>query len=173
MNNRPIVMAFFRRFLILLGVSIILVFSFSEIAYRLMKDPTSRPPGTVELVIPNGTATRIAAGETPPGIPTDMVFIIGDTLLVKNEDSQAHQLDVLFIPPGSSASMKLGEANDYAFACSFQPSRYVNLTVRQATTWVTRLAALWYGVPVTVMFLLTYSFIFWPLKPTNAPSTQP
>ena len=164
MNNRELVQAFLKRFFILLAVSIVLVMGVSELAYRLMKEPVSRPPGTIELVIPAGTAARVAAGEAAPGIPQDLVFIAGDTLVVKNEDTAAHQLDILYIPPGSSASMKLGHAENYALKCSFQVSRYYNLTVRQATTWVTRLQALWYGVPVTVMFLLVYSFVFWPLR---------
>jgi hypothetical protein len=168
MNNRPLVIAFLKRFLILLGISILLVGGLSELAYRLTKDPTSRPAGTVELIIPSGTAERIQAGQEAEGIPQDMVFVVGDTLVVKNIDTEPHQFDLMYIPAGTSASMALGTANDFAFSCSFQSSRYYNLTVRQATTWVTRLQALWYGVPVTVMFLLTYSFIFWPLRPKPA-----
>jgi hypothetical protein len=165
MTHRYLVNAFIRRFLILLGVSSLAWLVFGELAYRLIKDPASRPPTTVELTIPAGTADRVAAGETPPGIPTDLIFVAGDTLLVKNEDRVTHQLDLLYIPAGASASMSLPEANDFAFSCSFQPNNYFNLTVRQATTFATRLSALWYGVPVTVGFLLAYSFIFWPLKP--------
>jgi hypothetical protein len=165
MNNRQLVNAFIQRFFILLAISILVWLAFGEIAYLLIKDPTSRPPGTVELIIPAGTAERVAAGETPPGIPEEMIFVAGDTLLVKNEDNVTHQLDLLYIPAGASASMTLPEANDFAFSCSFSPNNYFNLTVRQATTWTTRLSALWYGVPVTVMFFLAYSFIFWPLKP--------
>jgi hypothetical protein len=165
MTNRVLVNAFIRRFFILLAVSIVIWLLFGEIAYRLVKDPTSRPPGTVELVIPAGTAERVAAGETPPGIPDEMIFVAGDTLVVKNEDNVTHQLDLLYIPAGTSASMTLPEANNFAFTCSFQPNNYFNLTVRQATTFATRLSALWYGVPVTVMFLLAYSFLFWPLRP--------
>ncbi|MFZ6030061.1 MAG: hypothetical protein ACOYYS_20285 [Chloroflexota bacterium] len=164
-RNRAIVHAFIRRFFVLLAVSTVAWLLFGEIAYRLVKDPASRPPTTVELLIPAGTAARVAAGEAPPGIPDELVFVAGDTLLVKNEDVVTHQLDILYIPAGASASMQLPEANEFAFSCSFQPDNYLNLTVRQATTWTTRLSALWYGVPVTVMLLLAYSFIFWPLKP--------
>lgn len=167
MNNRELVNAFIRRFFIILAISMVAWLILGELAYLLIKDPASRPPTTVELIIPAGTAERVAAGETPPGIPEEMVFVAGDTLLVKNEDSVTHQLDLLFVPAGASASMSLPEANDFAFSCSFQPNNYFNLTVRQATTLVTRLSALWYGVPVTVGFLLAYSFIFWPLKPAQ------
>jgi hypothetical protein len=169
MNNQELVRAFLKRLLILLAISSVLVITVSELAYRLMKEPGARAPGTVELVIPAGTAGRVAAGEAPPGIPQDLVFIVGDTLVVKNEDAVPHQLDLLFIPPGASASMKLGHADNFTFTCSFQVSHYYDLTVRQATTWVSRLQALWYAVPVTTMFLLSYSFIFKPLRPTNKP----
>jgi hypothetical protein len=168
MNSRTLVNAFIQRFFILLAVSMAIWLVFGEVAYRLVKDPASRPPGTVELVIPAGTAERVAAGEAPPDIPEEMIFVAGDTLVVKNEDNVTHQLDLLYIPAGTSASMALPQANNFAFTCSFQPNKYFNLTVRQATTFATRLSALWYGVPVTVMFLLAYSFIFWPLKPKQA-----
>ena len=36
-----------------------------------------------------------------------MSFVVGDTLVVKNEDSVEHQLGPLWIPAGSSASMPL------------------------------------------------------------------
>ncbi len=164
MNTLDLVHAFLKRLLLLLVISIVVVLAASELAYRLMKDPTSRAPRTVELTIPAGTAARVAAGESPPGIPKNLVFIEGDTLLVKNEDSVSHQFDILFIPPGASASMILGHADNYTFTCSFQVSHYYDLTVKQGVTWVSRLGALWYGVPVTTMFLLSYSFIFWPIR---------
>jgi hypothetical protein len=167
MTNQEMVQAFLKRFLLFLVISIVLVFGVSEGAYRLMKEPSSRPPGKVELVIPAGTAARVAAGEAVPGIPQDLIFIEGDTLVVKNEDNVAHQFDLLYIPPSASASMSLGHADHYSFSCSFQSSRYYNLTVRPGTTWVSRLQALWYGVPVTVMFLFAYSFAFWPLRPAQ------
>ncbi len=165
MNNRYLIPAFFRRFLILLAVSIVLIGALSEGAYRMMKDPASRPPQRVEIVIPSGTAERIAAGEQRPTIPEDMIFVAGDVLVVKNEDAISHELNALYIPPQTSATFALDQPNELIFSCSFEPSRYLNLSVRQATTWATRLIALWYGVPVTVMLLLAYSFIFWPLKP--------
>lgn len=169
MNNLDLFYAFLKRLMILIVISSVAVIAVSELFYQLMKDPTSRAPRTVELVIPPGTAARVAAGESPPGIPKNLVFIVGDTLMVKNEDTVPHQFDLLFIPPGASASMKLGQANDFSFTCSFQVSHYYNLTVKEGTTWMSRLQALWFGVPVTTMFLLTYSFIFWPLRPAVKP----
>jgi hypothetical protein len=164
-KNKALALALLRRALILLVVSAGIVLVVSEAAFLLMRDKTSRPAQTVELVIPAGAAERVAAGEAPPTIPSGMIFVVGDTLLVENADQVDHTLGPLFIPTGSSASLVLTEANDYAYACSFRPSRYFDLTVRQTTSWVNRLQAVLYAAPPTMMFLLVYSFIFYPLKP--------
>jgi hypothetical protein len=159
----PLVVPFLKRFLFLAAVSAVLVLGVSELAYRLQREDTSRAPKTVELIIPAGTAEQVAAGETAPSIPEEMIFVLGDTLLVRNEDSVDHQLGPLWIPVGKTASLLLDQASDYAYSCSFQPSQYMGLTVREAVTWKSRLAALWYGGPPTLMFLLVYSFVVRPL----------
>lgn len=158
-----------RRLLFLALISAGVVLLFSEVAFRLMREDTSRAPETVELVIPNGTGARIAAGEDVPGIPQSMIFVVGDVLLVRNEDTVDHELGPLWIPAGASASMSLDEKNDYAYTCSFQPSKYFGLTVKAAITWVDRLGALWYGTPPTTMLLLVYSLVIKPLQPAKRP----
>ena len=96
--------------------------------------PGDRAPQRIELVIPAGTADQIASGQAVPSIPTDMVFVVGDTLVVKNEDTASHQLGPIWVPPGTSASLNLDTANRYSYACSFQPSRYLGLDVRSRVT---------------------------------------
>lgn len=155
--------AFARRFFILLLVSIVAVLLFSEGFYRLIRTDSERPPQTFEITIPSGTAERIAAGDPGPDIP-NTVFVVGDTLLVHNQDSVSHELGPVWLPPNTSGTLALGEANDFIYNCSFQSTQYLGLTVRQATTWTARLSALWYGVPPILMFLLVYSFLFFPLK---------
>lgn len=162
---QPYLVPFFMRFLFLLVISSVVMLGISELGYRLLRDDTSREPETIELVIPVGTSALIERGEPNPAIPAEMIFVVGDVLLVRNEDEVDHELGPLWIPAGKSASLKLDQANDYAYSCSFQPSYYFDLTVRAATTWRDRLGALWYGVPPTVMFLLVYSFIVRPLQP--------
>lgn len=163
----PYVIPFLRRFLFLLAISAALILLISEVSYRLQREDISRDPTTIELVIPAGTAAKIAKGESPASIPEEMIFVVGDVLLVKNEDDQDHELGPLWIPAGKSASMVLEQESDFSYSCSFQPSRYFNLTVKSAITWSDRLAALWYGVPPTVMFLMVYSFVVKPFKVSN------
>lgn len=101
----------------------------SEIAYHFLQTGKTRPPTTIELDIPPGTAARVARGESVQSIPSNMLFVVGDVLLVKNEDSVAHELGPLFIPAGTSATMDLGKAQNYTFVCSFRPSKYIGLNV--------------------------------------------
>jgi len=164
MNLNPaLIQAFLRRFFVLLLVSMVAVLFFSEGFYRLIRTDSERAPQTFEITIPLGTAENIAAGESGPEIP-NMVFVVGDTLLVHNQDRVSHELGPIWLPPGTSGSLALGEANDFIYNCSFQSTQYLGLTVRQATTWTARLSALWYGTPPILMFLLVYSFVLFPLK---------
>ncbi len=153
------------RFLILLAASAVLVWIGSEAAYLLQKDKSDRAPRQVELVIPAGTAQRVAAGESIPSIPEEMTFVVGDVLMVKNEDTQAHQLGPLWVPANSSASLSLDQAANLAYQCSFQTSRYLGLNVRPPTTLGTRLQALFLAAPATALFLFVYSILVFPLQP--------
>ena len=81
-----------RRFLMILLVSVVLVGVGSELAFRLMKNRFDRPPETITLTIPYGTAVKVAAGVEEPTIPGELSFVVGDTLLVYNDDDQAHEL---------------------------------------------------------------------------------
>jgi len=166
---QPYLFPFFKRFVILTLAASGVVLLFSEIGFRLLRDDVSRDPTTIELVVPKGTAEKIAKGEPNPTIPDELIFVVGDVLVVRNDDVVDHEFGPLWIPAGKSASLPLSQANDYTYTCSFKPSNYLNLTVRSAITWRDRLSALWYGVPPTVMFLMVYSFVVRPLKPVSVP----
>ena len=164
---KPYLVPFFKRFIILLIVASVFMLVVSEIGYRILRDDSSRPPEKIELIIPNGTADKIAKGEQESAIPDEMIFVVGDTLVVNNQDVVDHELGPLWIPAGNSASLLLDTANDYSYSCSFRETRYFDLTVRSAITWRDRLGAMGYGVPPTVMFLLVYSFVLKPIKPVK------
>jgi hypothetical protein len=162
-----------RRSIILLIISILLVLGFSELSYRIFREDISREPTSIELKIPEGTAQKIAAGEVILDIPEELIFVVGDTLVVKNDDVIDHQLGPLWIPSGSMASLKMEQKNNYAYTCSFQSSQYLGLTVKEAVTWKSRLGALGYAAPPTFMFLLVYSFVMFPFVPKKSVSTNP
>ena len=136
----------------------------SELTFYYLNSGETRPPQVVTLDIPPGTAERVAHGESSSTLPSSMYFVVGDTLLVHNLDSVVHQLGPLFIPSGSSATMKLETEQDYAFTCSFIPSKYIGLNVRPPLTLVTRiLGILEAGLPMGILIAL-YSIYAMPLK---------
>jgi hypothetical protein len=164
MSNSSPVRQGMKRLIIILLISIALVWIGSEVSFYFLKENTDRAPESIELVIPAGTADQIAAGQPIPSIPDEMVFVLGDTLVVKNDDSVDHQLGPLWIPPKSNASLVLDTADRYAYSCSFQPSKYLGLNVKQATTWETRLVALGFAVPATTAFIFIYSLVLLPIN---------
>lgn len=131
----------------------------SEISFYLLNDGSTRPPKLVQLDIPAGTAAHVAQGEADPSLPTSMTFVVGDTLLVRNHDSVAHQLGPLFIPAGSSASMNLATENGYSLLCSFQPSKYLQLDVLPPLTITTRIVGV-LETGLNVGFLIAVYAVF-------------
>ena len=134
----------------------------NEISFLFLRE-TTRAPKVIELVIPDGTAEKVARGETPPTIPDSMTFVVGDTLLVKNNDRSAHELGPLWIPAGTSASLHLDVVQSYAYSCSFQPGQYFGLDVHEALTTGTRLYGIFYiGLPMGIL-MAAYAIII-PMK---------
>ncbi|MDX1379087.1 MAG: hypothetical protein R3307_09575, partial [Anaerolineales bacterium] len=148
---------------LVLGVAI------SEIPFLFLRE-TARPPQEVVLMIPNGTAEQVARGEQPPTIPENMIFVVGDVLIVKNEDTVDHKLGQLWIPAKSSAQLALEQEASLAFECTFQPGSYFGLDVHEPLTTATRIFGILYaGLPMAVLIAL-YSFIFPAKKAENAPA---
>ena len=160
MLRNPVV----KRVIIFSVVGLIFGALLTEIAFMVMPGMDTRPPRQVVLVIPPGTAQRVAQGQQPPSIPQGMTFVVGDTLVVENQDSVLHQLGPLWIPAGSSASMPLNVAQNFSFQCSFVPTKLFGLSVNQPLTTGTRLEGIVVGgIPVAIITVL-YSFLLWPLK---------
>ncbi len=144
-------------FLIAVGVN--------EFSFLFLKSEAGRGPERIELVIPAGTAAKVALGEAEPTLPEKMVFVQGDTLVVINQDSVDHRLGALFIPSNTSASLILSQAASLTYACSFEPTQYFGLDVREPVTLDTRIYGLIIsGLPLGIIFYI-YSILVWPLKP--------
>jgi hypothetical protein len=164
MMTKPIVQTLAGRIILLLLISVVFVLGLSELAYRFQQDSNARAPKVMELIIPEGTAQKIAAGERSVSIPESMAFVVGDELLVKNNDLVDHQLGPVWIPAGMSASLLIDNESQYSMTCSFQPTEYFGFDVHPPVTWLSRMTALWFAVPATFMLLFVYSFVVYPIK---------
>jgi hypothetical protein len=140
----------------------------SEVPFLFLRE-TARAPREITLTIPAGTSGQVARGEQPPSIPETMTFVVGDTLIVDNEDAVDHKLGPLWIPANSSAQLSLDQEESLAYECSFQPGKYLGLDVREPLTMGTRLyGILFVAFPMAIMIAL-YSLVLAPVKKENAP----
>ena len=159
----------FKRIVVSMLIGIVFSIVISELSFIILHE-TAREPQEIILTIPAGTAEKVARGEQPPSIPQDMIFVVGDTLVVKNEDLVDHKLGQLWIPANSSASLSLNEVQNMAFECSFQSGNYFGLDVRQPLTLGTRVYGILYaGIPIGMLVAL-YSFVFPTKKKEYAPA---
>jgi len=156
-----------KRLLISLLAGLLLGVAIGEIPFLFLRE-TVRPPQEITLTIPAGTAEQVSRGEQPPSIPSNMVFVVGDTLVVNNQDTVDHKLGPLWIPPNSSARLSLNQEENFAYECTFQKGSYFGLDVREPLTLSTRLdGILRAGLPVAILIAL-YSLVMPVKKNENA-----
>jgi hypothetical protein len=142
-----------------MGLSILigLVFGFlvSEVSFRLSPDLNQLEPDRVEVVIPAGTAAKLAAGQ-PVTVPEEINFVIGDILVVKNEDAVSHQLGPVWVPAQSSGVLQIGNSDkNISYQCSFTTSRSFGLDIQPAVDlWVRFQGIISVGLPTGVMLAL-------------------
>jgi len=143
-----------RRALIAALVGLLLGALITEVPFLFLRE-TARAPREVVLTIPKGTSEQVARGEQPPSIPKTLKFVVGDTLVVKNEDVVDHMLGPLWIPANSSASLPLQSKESLAFDCSFQAGNSIGLDVYEPLTAFTRLIGMTStGLPMAILFAL-------------------
>ena len=163
MNPRTFVI---KRLLLSLVLGLVIGVMVSEIPFLFLRD-TARPPREIVLTIPAGTSDQIARGERPPSIPENMTFVVGDRLVVRNEDAVDHKLGPLWIPANSSAELSLDQEESLAYECSFQPGNYFGLDVHEPLTLRTRLFGISYiAIPMAILIAL-YSLVITPQKKEN------
>lgn len=161
--------SFIKRILLSILFGLLIGVTVSEVPFLFLRE-TARAPREIVLTIPAGTSVQVARGEQPPSIPENMTFVVGDRLVVKNEDSMDHKLGPLWIPANSSAQLSLDQEENLAYECSFQPGKYFGLDVREPLTPRTRLFGIIYvALPMAILFAL-YSLVLTPKKNQNAPA---
>jgi hypothetical protein len=118
-----------------------------------IESPSDDPRRDVLLVIPSGTAERVAIGEAPPTIPEGMQLTSGDTLVVRNEDVASHELGPVWVPAGATGRLTVRQSSRGFVTCSFRPEGYFGLEVVPRFSWVGRLyVVLATGFPFAVLF---------------------
>lgn len=167
MANKPSLHPYLTRLGLIFVVCLVSVALFNEIVFRLQKEDHDRSPQIIQLVIPVGTAERVATGEPVTEIPSEIVFVVGDVLEVVNQDFVDHELGPIWVPAGSTGRLSMDKADNLAYSCSFQETRYLGLDVREPTTLSTRLLGLSIAAPTMTALIFIYSLAAWPVSPAT------
>jgi hypothetical protein len=164
MNSKGFII---KRVLISIVLGLLIGTLVSEVPFLFLQD-TARPPREITLTIPAGTSEKVARGEKPPSLPENMTFVVGDTLVIKNEDTVDHKLGPLWIPASTSAKLSLDQEESFAYECTFQPGKYFGLDVREPLTPSTRIYGIMYvAFPMAILIML-YSLLITPKKKEHA-----
>jgi hypothetical protein len=81
------------------------------------------------VVIPRGTAERIAAGERVELLPADLRFRLRDTLVVVNDDDTTHQVGPFTVAAGQRLEKRFSEAATLEGSCSLHPSGSITIEI--------------------------------------------
>ena len=81
------------------------------------------------VVIPAGTADRIAAGERVELLPADLRFRLRDTLVVVNNDTTTHQVGPFSVGAGQRLEKRFSEAATLQGSCSLHPSGSITIEI--------------------------------------------
>lgn len=157
-----------------LGIGVLM----AEGPAALVDDPTSRPVQEIELVIPAGTAARVAAGEAAPAIPDGLRLATGDTVLVRNLDEVPHQLGPMWVPAGATGRLVFPRTIAGPYSCSFTPAGTFGIEVEPRLSSFERFVfVLVAGMPFAAVLTLVSVFLWFahraPPHPTNPAPPKP
>lgn len=108
-------------------------------------------PRDVALVIPAGTADRVAAGEAS-GLPPELRLTEGDRLVIVNEDVAAHVIGGWRVAPGTTFTVIADGPASSVFACTIHPSGNLGFVVgARPSPALAVLLTLLVGIPVGLL----------------------
>lgn len=81
------------------------------------------------IVIPAGTAERIAAGEAVELVPADLRFQLRDRLVVINNDRATHVVGPFTVAAGQQLTKRFSEAATIEGSCSLHPGGSITIEV--------------------------------------------
>jgi len=138
---------------LLMGPLFVGIFS---VAGWLVYGGATRAPQQIEYVIPVGTEKIVAAGNAVPTLPDKWQFLVGDVLLLRNEDIVNHQFGPFWIPAGATITMPLERASKFSYLCSVHPNGSIQMEVLPPNYWTRVLYPILYlGFPIGGVFALS------------------
>ncbi|MGV3758372.1 MAG: hypothetical protein ACO1PW_02360 [Actinomycetota bacterium] len=74
-------------------------------------------PDLVEIVVPEGSAARLRAGEEVVVMPERLELRVGQTLLIRNDDVEEASVGPYAVGAGKTLSIRYGQAGTFEGFC--------------------------------------------------------
>jgi hypothetical protein len=88
-------------------------------------------PQTVEIVVPAGTQQRLEAGESVDVMPALLEMRVGDTLLIRNEDSVDQAVGPYFVAARDELRFTYGSPGRYEGYCPLSQGERYEIVVEE------------------------------------------
>lgn len=86
---------------------------------------------THRYTIPAGTSARIAAGEQVNVMPAKLVVHVGDSLVLRNDDSVTQQMGPLSVEAGSVLKMKFARVGTIEGTCTMNAEGTAKIIIEE------------------------------------------
>ncbi len=87
---------------------------------------------TIEIVVPAGTADKLAAGEKVVVMPARLEFTVGDRLKIRNEDDQDQSVGPYQVRAGEEIVLEYGKPGMYEGYCPVSEGERYLIVVKAA-----------------------------------------
>lgn len=92
-------------------------------------DDASQTEFDYDYVIPDGTADRIASGETVDIVPAELTVSVGQSIRIVNQDSENHVVGVFYVPAGKTLTQHFNSPGELIGTCDIHESGTFKLVV--------------------------------------------
>ena len=92
--------------------------------------PRAAASQTTEIIVPEGTQTRMDAGEEIVLFPRRLEVGVGDRIVIENDDSSSHQVGPYVVGPGQRIVQTFSATGIIEGICTLHPSGEVTIVVR-------------------------------------------
>lgn len=86
---------------------------------------------TIEIVVPAGTQERLVAGEPIDIMPTRLELKVGDTLLIRNEDSVSQSVGPYHVAAGTDYRLTYGAPGRFEGYCPLSAGKRYEIVVEE------------------------------------------
>lgn len=89
-----------------------------------------RDAETIAIVVPPGTADRLAAGEKVEIMPTRLEFRVGDMIRIRNDDDVEHSVGPYQVKAGQEMVLRYGAVGVYEGYCPLSEGERYEIVVK-------------------------------------------